>query len=144
MKLEEIYRELQNEDVPIVWGNFNLKGAADAFTIRVDGTTAVCADLIKIRTEREEREALSHELAHIKTGTLYPLNASPSQIDRCETIANHYQIRQLVPFAELNAKVRDGLDEWDLAEYFGVSRTMVIDAVRYYVERCGMSLTVAS
>lgn len=132
-KLTEIYSELSDMGVYLGSGIYNLKGKCDSVLIYKDGRYGIFLDIDKIRTLVQEKEAVSHEWAHIQTGTTYPINASPITIAQAERRADKAQIKKLIPKDELDAALADGRTSlWELAELFGVSERFMKRAVTWY------------
>lgn len=132
-KLLEIYNELSEEGVFLSSGCYHLKGDCDSVIIEQEGRYGIFLDIDKIRTVIQEKEAVAHEYAHIKTGTTYPLDVSPVVRVKAERRADIFTIKKLVSKDELDAAVADGRTEiWELAEYFNVSCFFMQAAVKYY------------
>lgn len=138
-ELTEIYEDIESENCTVLWGNLNLP--CDALVICADQNYAIFADHNKIKKASSERNAMSHELAHIQTATLYGLDSDPITVDRCETRAIRCQYKYLIPFAELSAAVRSGLDCTELSELFGVDEPFMHGAIQYYTGVCGLKLS---
>lgn len=132
-KLLEIYNELAEEGVFLSSGCYHLQGDCDSVIIEKEGRYGIFLDIDKIRTVVQEKEAVVHEWAHMKTGTTYSLNASPVVKAKAERRADIFTVKKLVPKDELDAAVADGRTEiWELAEHFNVSCFFMQTAVRYY------------
>lgn len=132
-KLDEIHRNLEKAGVFVEFGHFHLKDECDSVVVRQGDLFGVFLDVEKIQTSRQELEAVSHEWAHIKTGTTYPIDASRDAIARAENRANKEQIRILISEDELLAAISDGYTEpWELAEVFDLSESFIRKALHYY------------
>ena len=132
-KLIEIYNELADAGVYLGSGSYHLKDECDSVLVCKDGRYGIFLDIDKIRTLVQEKEAVSHEWAHIETGSTYALNASPIVRAQAEHRADKAQIRKIVPKAELDAAVAAGRTElWELAELFDVTEPFMEKAISYY------------
>ena len=119
--LNNIYKEMSDSGVILRSGVFNFKGNCDSVLICKNSQYGVFLDIEKIRTLAEEKEAVSHEWAHIKTGAVYSLNTSLEVKAKAENRALKYQIRTLIPKDKLDSAISNGYTEtWELAEYFNV------------------------
>lgn len=84
-------------------------------------------------TEREKKTHLWHEIGHCATGAFYDPYVPLETRSRCENRANRWVIKKLLPKAQLEKAMRDGLVEvWQLAERFDLSEKLVRFALQYY------------
>lgn len=135
-RLDEIYSDMERNGVRVWCGYYNLSGKCDSVVVRHGDDYGVFLDVGKVKTEKQELEAVSHEFAHIKTGTTYPLDAPWDVRARCENRADKEQIRILIGEDELFEAIQDGRTElWELADYFNVSEDFMRKAINYY--ECG-------
>lgn len=139
-KLEEIYNELLDMGVLVMFGSYGMKGDCDSVVVHGNDMYGIFLDMVKIKTLVQEYEAVSHEWAHIKTGSLYAINA-PVLVKRiAEERARRAQIKKIIPFQDLKSALENGITQpYELAEYFSVSEKMVVDAFNYYTGPCGLS-----
>lgn len=137
-RLSEVYRDLADMGAQIFHGSYHLKGKCDSVAVSDGKHHGVFLDTEKIETYSQELEAVSHEWAHLDGGYLYALDASYYVKRKAEVKADRAQIRRIVPFDELAALVRDGLQLWELAERFRVSEQMIQKAIAYYTGPCGL------
>ena len=93
----------------------------------------IAVDPVKLKSEKQERELLAHELGHCMTGAFYTCS-SPLQVrGQMEWRAKFWQIKKLIPKDELQKAVKNGIIElWELAEYFEVTEDLMKTAVEYY------------
>lgn len=132
-RLTEIYNDMERAGVYLASGVYHLKGDCDSVVLRDGDHYGVFLDIEKIRTLVQEKEAVSHEWAHIKTMTTYALDAPWDVKARAENRADKEQIRMLVAENELFEAFSDGHTEiWELAERFNVSEDFMRKAVHYY------------
>lgn len=93
----------------------------------------IAVDPVKLKSEKQERELLAHELGHCMTGAFYTCS-SPLQVrGQMEWRATLWAIKKLIPKDELQKAVKNGIIElWELAERFEVSEDIMQKAVEYY------------
>lgn len=113
---------------------------AEALSVPLpDGTCAIAMDPWKLTGTADETEKLAHELGHCVTGSFYSRYTPLDERGRCETRAERWAIRQVLPYEALCEAVRQGIAEpAQLAEYFEVSEQMIRKAVDYYTGPCGL------
>lgn len=139
-KLTEIYNEFLEKGISVFTGDYNLSDDCDSVVIKYRGRYGVFLDIEKIRTYAQELEAVSHEYAHIETGTTYSIDAPYIVRRKAETRATRAQIKKLLPFNEVREAIRNGYTEpYQLAEFFSVSERFVRQALEYYSGPCGYS-----
>lgn len=85
----------------------------------------------------EERLMLAHELGHIQTDAFYGIRAPQERRTLAEAQAERWAVKQLVPKEEFIALLKNGAEEWELAEHFNVTEEFIRKAYRLYFE-CGM------
>ena len=128
-QLESLYQLARSHDVGVYYYDL---GDGRAVTVS-DGDFAAIALNPNRLEPGEELECLCHELGHLETGTLHPPDADPTTILRCEYKCSYWVVRRLVPVDELIEAIRDGYrEDWQLAEYFGVSAECILDAIKIY------------
>jgi hypothetical protein len=138
-KLTELYNELLDMGADVFSGGYCFSGDCDSMVIQLGDAYGVFLDIDRIRTLPQELEAVSHEWAHIVTGSTYTLGATAAVRQRSERRAARAQIRRVLPFEELRAAVLDGCQEiWQLADRFSVSEDFVREAIDYYTGPCGL------
>lgn len=132
------YAEQQNIEVEL----YPMKRADSLCAPLPDGTNVVAIDPRKLRGVADETEKLAHELGHCMTGSFYSRYTPLDERGRCETRAERWAIRQVLPYEELKKALELGFREISqLAEYFEVSEEMVRKAVDYYTGPCGLRLS---
>ena len=97
------------------------------------GNCYIGMDTNVIRSEREERMHLAHELGHCIRGAFYNPYAIADIRKKHENRADKWAIRRLIPKDEWNDALKDGYTEvWELAEYFDVSEDFIRKAHELY------------
>jgi len=138
-KLTEIYNELLEMGVTVQSGSYHLDGGQDAFAIKVGQHFGIFLDIDRIRTLADEKEATSHEWAHVKADATYGVDAPPDVKARAENRAARTQIEKILPFEEMREAMRKGYTSaYDLAEYFAVTEATVNRAYAYYTGPKGL------
>lgn len=80
-----------------------------------------------------ERVHLGHELGHCATGSFYNIYAKQDLRQRHENRADKWAILELIPVDALDDAVAAGYTTlWELADYFGVTETLMRKAVCLY------------
>lgn len=92
----------------------------------------------QINTSIEEKEVLAEELGHYYTNTLYYLNSDKILKDKCEYRAMKWAYSVLVPLQKLKEKITQGLNLYDLADYFDVDYKYMNDCINFYTEKYGI------
>lgn len=136
--LTEIYNELQEMGTHLFSGSYDLPEDCDAATIKFNGVYGVFLDIEKIRTLAQEKEAVSHEWAHITEDATYHIDAPPDVKRRAEVRANRAQIKRVLPWSNLCQAVYDGCDTpYLLSERFNLSEPFIQSAIDFYLGPCG-------
>ncbi len=87
----------------------------------------------KIKTNRELKECLAHELGHQATGSFYKINSKFETRTRMEECATRWAVEQLIPAEDLKKAFKKGYTEiWQLTEYFDASEDFIQNAIRIH------------
>lgn len=95
-------------------------------------------DNSQIDNSIEEKEILAEELGHYFCNALYYINSSKELKDKCELRAKKWAYSVLIPFQKLQEKITQGLNLYDLADYFEVDIKYMIDCIDFYTEKYGV------
>lgn len=108
----------------------------ESISVLQDGNCFVAIDPMKLRSETEEKEKLSHKLGHCATGAFYNRYAACDICERHERRANIWSIKKLIPKDELLKALDDCFctNRFELAEHFGVSEDFMQMALDYYLK----------
>nr|DAQ53964.1 MAG TPA: IrrE protein [Caudoviricetes sp.] len=108
----------------------------ESISVLQDGNCFVAIDPMKLQSETEEKEKLSHELGHCATGAFYNRYAACDIREKHERRANIWSIKKLVPKDELLKALDDCFcaNRFELAEHFGVSEDFMQMALDYYLK----------
>lgn len=135
MNTFDLLRFADEQDIPVYdfkTGNKKAFCTADAIAI----------DFNRIETERESKAILSEELAHVITGSLYPLHYCGNalyreNIEKQERRAHDYSLKLQVPLKELKIAIEHGTSDYEIAELLDIDVDTLHDVVDYY-KRKGM------
>lgn len=133
MTLTELYDISESENVPVYSFQMN---ECESISVLQDGNCFVAIDPMKLQSETEEKEKLSHELGHCATGAFYNRYATCDIREKHERRANIWSIKKLVPKDELLKALDDCFcaNRFELAEHFGVSEDFMQMALDYYLK----------
>lgn len=116
-QLEELYKELEQYNIPVIKVEFPVKKAG---SISNGKDTIIAVDYSKIKDSKEEKRIIAEEKAHYETGTFYSFNADKATIDKMEYKANKRVYNELIPYDELKAMCEKEMSVVELSDYFGV------------------------
>ena len=138
--LNEVYADLLAQDVMLFAAGYQLSGDCDAATVRVGHSYGVFLDIDRIRTIRQEKEAVVHEWAHITTDATYCIDAPAAVRQKAEETARRAEIKKLLPFEKMRGVIKAGCAQiYELSEFFNVSEELVLEAIEYYTGPCGLT-----
>jgi Zn-dependent peptidase ImmA (M78 family) len=93
----------------------------------------IAIDTKRIKTRKEEKVILAHEIGHCETGSFYNVYSPCDIRAKHEYRANKRTYQILVPHDDLIDAVDKGITEtWDLAEYFDVPCEFMVKAIEYW------------
>ena len=127
MNTLDMYKIAENEKIDILnykWTNTK----ARIFEI----------DNKQINNSIEEKEILAEELGHYYCNALYYLDTDNIQKKKCEYRAIKWAYSILVPLQKLKEKLTQGLNLYELADYFNVDCKYMIECIDFYVEKYGV------
>lgn len=131
--LENLCNIALKEKIDIIESKFYTDTKARSF--RNSNEFYIFLNKAMIRSTIEEKEILAEELGHYYTGTYYTLNSSQSFIDWCECKALKWAYSVLVPFKKLQEKILQGLNIFELAEFFELDYEYMQNAISFYTEK---------
>ena len=131
MTLTELYDISESENVPVYSFQMN---ECESMSVLQDGNCFIAIDPMKLQSETEEKEKLSHELGHCATGAFYNRYAACDIREKHERRANIWSIKNLIPKDELLNALKDCFctNRFELAEHFDVSEDFMQMALDYY------------
>ena len=128
MTLSHLYQIASNSNIFV--DDFDTK-EVESFSM----PNVVVLNKKKLRTSKDVKVHLAHELGHCKTGSFYNINTLETR-ERMEYRADRWAIKKLIPFSKLLAALESGITErWELAEYFNVTEDYIDKAKFLYEER---------
>ncbi len=105
----------------------------DSLSILADGECYIGINPLILSLYAEEKIKLAHEVGHCETGSFYNENTPRYIRERCEARADKWAIKKLIPKDELIKAYKDGIsDNFELADYFGVTEDFMRKAIAYY------------
>lgn len=134
MELLDIYRIAENEKIDILnykWAN------AKARIFEIDNNYYIGLDNNQINNNIEEKEILAEELGHYYCNALYYINSDKIVKDKCEYRAKKWAYSVLIPLHKLKEKIIQGLNLYDLADFFNVDYKYMNDCINFYTEKYG-------
>lgn len=131
----DIYKIAEKEHIDIL--NWNWSNAK-ARIFEIDNKYSITLNDKEINNSIEEKEILAEELAHYYCNALYYLNTDKVQKDKCEYRAMKWAYSILVPFQKLKEKIAQGLNLYDLADYFNVDYKYMNDCINFYTSKYGI------
>lgn len=75
---------------------------------------------------------------HYYSNALYYINSDKVFKDKCEYRAMKWAYSVLVPFHKLKEKIIQGLNLYDLADYFNVDYNYMNECINFYIEKYGI------
>lgn len=135
MNTLDMYKIAENEKIDIL--NYNWTNTK-AKIFEIDNSYYIALDNKQIDNSIEEKEILAEELGHYYTNCLYYLDSDKALKDKCEHRALKWAYSILVPFTKLKEKIAQGLDLYDLTDYFNVDCKYMIDCINFYTEKYGI------
>jgi Zn-dependent peptidase ImmA (M78 family) len=122
VSIEDIIEILEKENIQLEWLNLNY---FLGIYIRIDNQDVIVINN-KLKTLKEIKLSLIHELGHYFTGTIYFNDMDRYYIAKCEYKALKWASMFLMPREKIEEAINKGITEvWELAEYFDVSEEMV-------------------
>ena len=132
MNTLDMYKIAENEKIDILnykWTN------TKARIFEIDNKYYIALDNKQINNSIEEKEILAEELGHYYCNALYYLDTDNIQKKKCEYRAIKWAYSILFP---LQKKLTQGLNLYELADYFNVDCKYMIECIDFYVEKYGV------
>lgn len=133
-EVEELYEQAKELGVSVY--GFSMPRCRAVSYMNESGDCAIGIDSSRSYTASEVKTMLAHELGHCSTGAFYNQYTPFSLRSKCERKADEWAILRCVPQNQLISACKSGLSSsYELAEYFGVSESMMKKAIEYYIQR---------
>lgn len=130
MRTETLYKIAKKENIKL--DIFDLP-QSKSVCVNVDDRLFIAIDPTVLKSNRDERVCLAHELGHCKTGSFYNFYSGLDVRQKHENRADKWAINCLVPEKELNRAISDGChDVSSLADYFCVTEDFIKKALKLY------------
>lgn len=130
-----LYKIIDKEKIDVEnykWTN------AKARIFELDNNYYIGIDYSKIDNSIEEKEVLAEELGHYYCNALYYIDSDNEFKSKCELRAKKWSFSVLVPLQKLKEKIAQGLNLYDLADYFDVDCNYMNDCINFYTEKYGV------
>lgn len=128
MTLSHLYKIASDNNILV--DNFDTK-EVESFSM----PQVVVLNKKKLRTSKDVKVHLAHELGHCQTGSFYNINTLETR-ERMEHRADRWAIKKLIPFSSLVSALENGITErWELADHFGVTEDYIDKAKSFYEEK---------
>lgn len=135
MEILDMYKIAENEHIDVLnykWTN------TKARIFEIDNNYYIGLDNNQIKNSIEEKEIIAEELGHYYTNSLYYINSDKITRDKCEYRAIKWAYSVLVPFQKLKEKIIQGLNLYELADYFNVDYDYMNKCINFYIEKYGL------
>ena len=135
MDVLEMYKIIDKEKIKVEnykWTN------AKARIFEIDNDYYIALDGSKIENSVEEKQILAEELGHYYCNALYYINSDTVTKNKCEYRAKKWAYSVLVPLQRLKEKIAQGLELYDLADFFNVDIKYMIDCIDFYTSKYGV------
>lgn len=135
MEVLDMYKIAENEKIDVLnykWTN------TKARIFEINNNYYIGLDNNQIKNSIEETEILAEEIGHYYCNALYYIDSDKIVRDKCEYRAKKWAYSVLVPFQKLKEKIIQGLNLYDLADYFNVDYKYMNDCINFYTEKYGI------
>lgn len=132
MNVLDIYKIAENEKIDILdyqWSN------TKARIVELNNSYYIGLDTKKIDNSIEEKEILAEELGHYFCNAIYFIDTDKILKRKCELRALKWAYSVLIPINILKEKISEGLNIYELSDYFEVDYDYMIDCLKFYKKR---------
>lgn len=129
MNVLDMYKIAENEKIDILdyqWSN------TKARIVELNNSYYIGLDTKRIDNSIEEKEILAEELGHYFCNALYFIDSDKILKRKCELRALKWAYSVLVPFNRLKEKISEGLNIYELSDFFEVDYDYMIDCINFY------------
>lgn len=131
--LATVLENLEREDILVISTPLKENGA-----VCMERGRIIAFDPQKFETSVELRTVLIHESGHFESGAFYN-SYSPYQIkEQAEYRAEQAAILRYIPYKEMVEQLINGMELWELAEYFDVTEEYCLKAYLFYKDKYGI------
>ena len=135
MNVLDIYKIVDKEKINIESYNWN---NAKARIFEIDSNYYIGIDKNKIYNSIEEKEILAEELGHYYCDALYYVDTDSIIKSKCEYRAKKWAYSVLVPIHKLKQKIAQGLNLYELSDFFEVDSKYMYDCINFYTQKYGV------
>ena len=121
---ESLFDEIERNNIEVYLGSMP---AAKSASANIGDDYYIALDEQSLESTAEARCRLAHEAGHCITGSFYNLYAPLDRRSKHDRRAD-----------KLEAQLRQGLEPYELAEYFNVTEEFIHKALEFYFE-CGIA-----
>lgn len=132
--LTDLYQLASDEDITVIEADCPECKALSMMS--PNGDCYIGIDTKSMKSEREERQYLAHDIGHCVKGAFYNPHSPFSLIEQQEYRADRKAINYLVPKDEMITAMKKGFTEiWQLCEYFDVDPKYIKLALWEYFDK---------
>ena len=137
--LSAVYNDVRSENILLIPYPI---GFTDAATLEMEGRYAIFLDFDQFPTVADYTAALAHEMGHCATGATHKVSSPYDLVSRHEYRANRWAYERYLPFSHLQSLMAQGYTEpWQLAEITDLPESLIRQAITYYTQCRGLSLS---
>lgn len=137
--LSAVYNDVRSENILLIPYPI---GFTDAATLEMEGRYAIFLDFDQFPTVADYTAALAHEMGHCATGATHKVSSPYDLVSRHEYRANRWAYERYLPFSQLQSLMAQGYTEpWQLAEITDLPESLIRQAITYYTQCRGLSLS---
>lgn len=103
-----------------------------SLSVRIQNRDYIGIDENAMQNTADARTHLAHELGHCMTGAFYNIGADIITRRKAEYKAEKWAVLKCVPKVELSVLLKQGYSNYELAEHFGISETLIKTAIKFY------------
>lgn len=136
-QLLQMYQDIDSNEIRLFMHEIEF---TDAATIEFNQRYAIFLDCNWFESIADMKSALAHEIGHCLTGCTHKSISPIDLIQKHEYKANRWAVEQYLPYEKISSAINAGYTEpWQIAERFNISEEMVVWAISYYTEACGLT-----
>lgn len=139
MNTLDMYKIAEKEKIDILnykWTN------TKARIFEINNSYYIALDDKQISNSIEEKQILAEEIGHYFCNALYYLDTDNIQKKKCEYRAMKWAYSTLVPLQILKEKLAQGLNLYELADYFNVDCKYMIECINFYIGKYGILFNI--
>lgn len=135
MELNSLYNIAEKENIKIY--DWQIEDV-DGIYLNYQNINAIALNYDRLGTYIDEKCTLAEELGHYYMDATYPASTNDTVlISKQEYRAKKWSYFTLVPLKLLKDKISNGLNIYELSEYFEVSIKYMNDCLNFYIGKYG-------